>query len=45
VLPDFDALSASLERRVRTFGAAFEQSPDHARRALRALLGGERIRI
>src|SRR5690606_5457582 len=45
VLPDFDALAATIERRVLDFRAALEGAPDHAQRALRSLLGGERLRV
>jgi len=42
---DVDALASEAERRVLAFRAAFDRSPDHAHRTLRALLAGERLRV
>jgi DNA invertase Pin-like site-specific DNA recombinase len=44
-LPDYEALAAAVVHHAKEWQAAFEGSPDHARHALRALLGDERMRV
>jgi DNA invertase Pin-like site-specific DNA recombinase len=44
-LPDYETLTAAVVHHAKEWQAAFEGSPDHARRALRALLGDERMRV
>jgi hypothetical protein len=45
VLPDLEAISALVERRVLDLRTTLDSEPEAARRAMRRLLGGERLRV